>query len=142
MCTNRPLNHRLNSRARFKMPASYSTDFRWRIVWLNLAHGESPAVISLKMCISEKSVRRYLKLFYTTGDVKPKTHKHGPPALLGDFEQLTLLRLILDNTGIYLHELQHMFYEIFGVTVSLSTICKTLRLMGCSRRVIRHVAIQ
>ena len=94
------------------------------------------------MCISEKSVRRYLKLFYTTGDVKPKTHKHGPPALLGDFEQLTLLRLILDNTGIYLHELQHMFYEIFGVTVSLSTICKTLQLMGCSRRVIRHVALQ
>ena len=31
---------------------------------------------------------------------------------------------------------------MFGVDVSISTICKTLQYMGCTRRVIRHVAGQ
>ena len=30
----------------------------------------------------------------------------------------------------YLHELQDKLYDHFGVTISVSTICKTLRLMG------------
>ena len=46
-------------------------------------------------------------------------------------------------TGIYLPELQDKFNDImFGVTVSVPTICGTLRIMGCCRRVIRHVALQ
>ena len=83
-----------------------------------------------------------MKLFEQTGDVEPKTQRHGPQLLLGDFEQLTLLRLILENTGIYLYELQDKLCDMFGVTVSVSTICRTLRIMGCCRRVIRHVAMQ
>ena len=35
---------------------------------------------------------------------------------MGDFEQLVLLQLILENTGIYLHELQERVYSRFGVT--------------------------
>ena len=87
-------------------------------------------------------MRGYLKLFNDTGDVAPKNQHHGPKLLLGDFEQLSLLRLILENTGIYLHELQAKFFEMFGVVVSVSTFCRTLQIMGCSRRVIRHVALQ
>ena len=37
---------------------------------------------------------------------------------------------------------RNKLYDYFGVTISVSYICKTLRLMGCSRRVIRHVALQ
>ena len=41
-----------------------------------------------------------------TGDVQPKTQQ-GPSKLLGDCEQLVLLRIILQNTGgIYLSEIQ------------------------------------
>ena len=111
-------------------------------MWLSIAQKMSPSTISQLLCVSERSVRRYLKLFEQTGDVEPKTQRHGPQLLLGDFEQLTLLRLILEHTGIYLHELQDKLCDMFGVTVSVSTICRTLRIMGCSRRVIRHVAIQ
>lgn len=76
--------------------------------------------------------------------MSPKAQRYGPQPLFGDYERLTLLRLILEHTGIYLHELQDKLYDHFGVTISVSTIilCKTLRLMGCSRRVIRHVALQ
>ena len=101
----------------------------------------SAGTISRQMCISERSVTRYPALFQQTGDV-PKTQRHGLERLLGDFEQLGLLQLILENTGIYLHELQERFYSRFGVTISVPTICRTLRHMGCSRRVICYIALQ
>ena len=36
---------------------------------------------------------RYIELFQRTGDVKPRSYHHGPSTLLGDLEQLVLLRL-------------------------------------------------
>ena len=47
-----------------------------------------------------------MTLFQQTGDIKPKAYRHGPPKLMGDYEQLLLLRLILSYPGIYLHEIQ------------------------------------
>ena len=76
-----------------------------------------------------------------TGDVTLRTQRHGPEKLLGEFEQIVLLQLISDNVGIYLHELQK-FYRRFGVCVSVPTKCRTLKNTDCSRRVIRHVALQ
>ena len=124
------------------MPVPYSIDLRWRIVWLSIVHKLSPSIISEQMCVSERSVRRYLNLFHRVGDVKLKTQRHGPQLFLGEFEQLILLRIILENTGIYLHEIQDKLYDLFGIFVSASTICRTLKIMGCCRRVIRHVAIR
>ena len=92
--------------------------------------------------MSERSVWRYVKLFENTGDVEPVSQRHGPLRLLGSYEQLTLLRLILEQPGIFLHELQHKLTVHFGVQVSAPTICRTLKHMGCSRQVIRHIAIQ
>ena len=42
----------------------------------------------------------------------------GPARMLmGEFEQLNLLRLILENLGIYLQELQDELFDIFRVLV-------------------------
>ena len=109
---------------------------------MSIAHKQPSAKIAELTSLSERTVRRYLHLFQTTGDVEPKRRRYGPIPLFGDFEQLTLLRLILENTGIYLSEIQEKLQEEFGVAVSAPTICRTLKLMGCSRRVIRHVALQ
>ena len=81
-------------------------------------------------------------MFQQTGDVEPIQHKHGPLRLRGDFEQLTLLQIILQNRGIYLGEIQTKLRDIFGVLVSVSTICKTLKHMGCTRQAMCHVAEQ
>ena len=74
--------------------------------------------------------------------MRPRTRKNGPRRLLGEFEQLTLLRLILANPGIYLHGLQDELVNMFGVPVCKATICRTLRYMGCTRQAMHHVAIQ
>ena len=74
--------------------------------------------------------------------MKPRSFRHGPPKLLGDMEQLVLLRLVLNNPGIYLSEIQASLISRFGVTVDVSTICRTLKFMGCTRQVIQRVALQ
>ena len=117
-------------------------DLRWRVVWFDLVHDISSREIAHLLCLSERTVRRYIALFHQTGDVKPVSRRSGPQRLLGDLEQLHLLQLILRNPGIYLHELQHKLEEAYGVRIHISTICRTLKFMGCTRQVIRHVAIQ
>ena len=125
-----------------RMPTPYSLDLRWRVVWFYTAHHLSATDISQQLCISERTVRRYIDMFEQTGEVEPKKQHHGPPKLLGDFEQLVLLRIIFENTGMYLHEIQAKLLAAFGVTVSVPTICRTLKFMGCTRQVIQHIAVQ
>ena len=124
------------------MPSPYSIDLRWRIVYLSLASFYSPTDISNLLSVSEKTVRLYLHLFQTTGEVEPAKYKRGPDRLMGDYEQVVLLKIILESPGIYLSEIQEKLINLFGVRVSLSTICKTLKFMGCSRQKMYHINLQ
>ena len=65
------------------------------------------------------------------------SYRHGPKKLLGDLEQLFLLRVILNNPGIYLCEMEQKILDKFGAVVNFSTICRTLKYMGCTRQVIQ-----
>ena len=123
------------------MPNPYAIDLRWRFVWAHLTQAMTALQISELFCVSERTVRRYVKIFSTTGDIEPARRRHGPEHLLGDFEQLTLLKIILDHPGIYLFEIQGELEKV-GVQISVPTICRTLKLMGCSRQVMHHVALQ
>ena len=105
---------------------------------MHLAHNKSPADIAQLLCISECTVRQYLTLFYQTGDVEPRLRTKK---LLGDFDQLILLRLILAYLCIYMHELQSELQKMFGVTVSSCIICETLKFMGCMRQCMHHIAL-
>ena len=67
---------------------------------------------------------------------------NGPQLLLGEFEQIILLKYIMEDPTAYLHEIQRKLLGAYGVQVSASTICCTLKAMGCSRQVMRHVALQ
>ena len=109
---------------------------------MSLAHRASALKISRLLCLSERTVQRYLALFHRTGDVKPMIRKNGPRKLLGEIEQIILLRLIIQNPGIYLREIQVKLQLSFGVRVGAATICRTLKIMGCTRQRMRHVALQ
>ena len=111
-------------------------------MWLHLVHRRSSSQISELLLLSERSVRRYISLFYQTGDVEPKSKRHGPQKLLGDFGQLTLLQIILRHPGIYLSEIREELYVLLGVDVSVPSICRTLKHMGCTRQVMCRVASQ
>ena len=124
------------------MPLPYSTDVRWRIVWLSLVNYASPTDIAKLLNVCSRTVVRYVELFNSTGDVVPRARCNGPRRLFGQCEQLVLLRLIIENPGIYLYEIQEEFYNKFGVEVSTPSICRTLRFMGCSRQRIQRIALQ
>ena len=94
------------------------------------------------LCISKRSVYRYLNRFERNGDIKPNIYQHGPSKLLGELEQVILLRIITSNPGIYLSEVESKLFEKFGVHISLSTICRTLKYIGCTRQVIQRIALQ
>ena len=102
-----------------RTPRAYSLDLRWRAIWLYTAVDLPISDISRQLCMSERTIRRYIDMFELTGDVRPRSQLHGPPKLLGDYEQLVLLRIILDNTGIYLSEIQEELRKKFGVSVVL-----------------------
>ena len=125
-----------------EMPNPYAIDLRWRIVWAHLAHNLSFSQIAVMFSVSERSVRRYVSLFQSTGDIKPAARKHGPKTVLGEFERMFLFRMILQHPGIYLYEMKEEILRIFGVEVCVSTICRTLKLMRCTRQAMHHVAIQ
>ena len=124
------------------MPLAYGLDLRWRIVWTYLAHHISTKEIAELFQVCERSVRRYISLFLHTGDVEAKQQRHGPPTLLGDYERLVILQIILDHPGIYLNEISDKMFAKFGVLFAASTICKTLKFMGCSRQAMCRVARQ
>ena len=126
----------------FKMPRAYSTDLRWRAVWLHTDRGNTVSEISEQLCMSKRSVYRYIRSFEQTGDVKPRSHRHGPPKLIGQLEQLVLLRIITSNPGIYLSEIQSKLIAKFGVHIHKSTICRSLKYMDCTRQVMRRIALQ
>ena len=98
--------------------------------------------ISKQLAISPSSVYRYITLFDQTGDMKPKTYRNGPPKLLGDVEQLFLLRMILSQPGVYLSEIRAKLVAKYGVPVDVSTICRTLKHMGCTRQDIQRISLQ
>ncbi len=111
-------------------------------MWLRIVSGMDAVSIAALMNISERTVRRYLTKFYQTGDVQPQEHRNGPQALLGEFGQLILVRLLSENPSMYLYEVKEELDSVFGVSVSVSTICKTIKLMGFTRKTIHYVALQ
>jgi hypothetical protein len=89
---------------RVRCEKMFSVYFRWRIVWLSVVHGKSPAAISSLLGICERTARRYLDSFQRTGDVLPKKHRSGSLSLLGEFiwaanigETLLLVRKLKKN---------------------------------------------
>ena len=64
------------------MPHSYSTDLRWRIVWLYYYQEKSYDEIEKLLFVSAGSARRYVALFDETGEVSPVSQQHGPPRTL------------------------------------------------------------
>ena len=108
------------------MPKAYATDLRWRVVWLYMNH-LSFSEIATVLLVSERTMKRYISLFNRTGGIEANSQRHGPPKLLGDFGQLTLLQIILRNPGIYLSEMKEELQRLTGVEVSVSTICRTLK---------------
>ena len=90
--------------------------------------------------ISERSVRRYVDHFHSTGNVDPAKQQHGPQCLLSEFEQTIVLQVMIDNPSVYLIELQNKLFDTTGTWVHESTICRTIHRLSFTRKKLQHIA--
>ena len=123
------------------MPRGYSKDLRWRIIWKYLQN-RSPGDISKELYVCTRTVLRYIYLFNTTGDISPRLQRHGPLPTMNEFEDVTLLEMLLSEPSMYLREVQHKLEYITGAYYDCSTICRAIKRLGMTRQKMRHVAIQ
>lgn len=124
------------------MPKSYSTDLRWRVVWLLVFLKMSTQEVSRLLLVSTRTVQRYCQKFMATGDLEPQQHRNGPQRILTDFEELTLVNLVLTRPGIYLYELQRELLMTTGTEVDCWTICRLFKRLGITRQKIKRIALQ
>ena len=98
--------------------------------------------VSENLCVDQSTVRRTLKLFDTTGLVEKKMYpdNHGGPKL-SKADQLHILELVLENPGIYLHELK-LELQARGADVHESTICRFLQWANFTQKKMQLIAIQ
>ena len=114
-----------------KRTQAYSSDLRWRIVYQSLVLEKSSREIAKNLNVDQSTVSRTVRLFNEQGNVAKKAY----PANSGtqkftDLDQLIILELIIDRSGIYLHELQQELVDETGTEVSTSTICRFLAKSG------------
>ena len=124
------------------MPIAYSEDLRWRAVWLHIVHGMTTSQIGDVLFMSERSVQRYLAIFRTTGSVDPKKPKPGPGELLTELEQFSILRYLIHSPKLQLQEVQEKLFQETGMWVSTSTICRTIKKRGFTRKKVQYIALQ
>ena len=124
------------------MPKAYSEDLRWRAVWLNIVKGMTYTEIAEVLFMSEKSVYRYLSQFHATGSVEPKDPSGDQNKGLTEFESFTVLQSILHKPTAYLEEVQQDLFDTTGTWVHISTICRTIKQRGFTRKKVQSIALQ
>ena len=70
------------------------------------------------------------------------SQQHGPSRTLDLFEEKTLIRSLLNKPDMYLEELKQEHMQVTGIEVSFSTVCRTLKHLGFSRKRFRYIAVQ
>ena len=121
---------------------AYHPDLRWRMVYQTKVLSYPVKKVSENLCVDQSTVRRTLKLFDTSGLIEKKMYpnNHGGPKL-SKADQLHILELVLENPGIYLHELK-LELQARGTDVHESTICRFLQQANFTHKKMKLIAIQ
>ena len=123
------------------MPLPFSEDLRWRMIWLCCYREYNVNEVAEMLVISSKTVRRTIKLYEETGNILPAQYSHGPPKELDAFEEMILLQFLLENPAACLTELKEELLAKTNISVSCSTICRTLQRLGFTRKKLQYVVL-
>ena len=117
------------------MPAPYSNDLRWRMIFQRIFFQRTYAEVSSQLFVSPKTVYHTYKTFVNTGDVKPCSL--GRPKDTNTFfphEEYIIMDFALRMPQMQLVELANCILNTTGSAFSDETLCKAVYRLGMTRK--------
>jgi transposase len=111
-----------------------STDLRTRIVAVYEAGQLSYAKVAERFCVSESSVKNFVKQWRATGSLAPKPAANGKTFLITAAGEARLRDLIAGKTDRSQEELREQLAGEFGCLVSQPTLCRALQRLKITRK--------
>ncbi|MEB3291976.1 MAG: transposase [Synechococcales bacterium] len=112
----------------------YSNDLRQKIVDLHKQGEGSIRQLARRFAVSPDCVRRLLKQERQTGSLAPKAYVGGPKPTLQKEHHQVLLQLLEADNDATLQQLATRLQEQTQLRVSASTVSRTLKKLGISRK--------
>jgi hypothetical protein len=114
--------------ARLLQVKTYSDDICWLMVWKRKYCGKSYSAIRKDLSAgprlpgpSPSTIRRVLRYFYLTGDVRCRTRRRRRDAIFGYGEDRALVKTLLDEPGDMLTEIRRKFNSRTGLKPHISS---------------------
>ena len=123
---------------------AYSPDIGWRVVWQRIGMEYTYQQIGRRLQIAPSTAHRIFSRFKDTGDVAPREQPSRERLQnLDNDHKLLIMAIVCENPCLYLREICQLIYEATSVIVSGSTVCRTLRRLGCyTRKKVQQIARQ
>lgn len=109
---------------------THSRDLRQRILNYGLIHPVRETAELFQ--VSPTTVQSLKQLYYETGDIAPRQRSTTPDRLISPEGELWLQALLAEAPDWSLAELCEKYREIYGISVSVSTMHNTLKRMEYS----------
>ncbi len=111
---------------------AYSLDLRRRVI-RSLQKGRSKSWIAREFGIGLSTVKRYIKRYEQTGDIRPQEQTRMQPKI-GKADQAALQAQVDEHADATLEEHIALWVESHGVQVSPSTMCRALQKIDRPRK--------
>ena len=138
-CSSRP-RHRLPyvSDIRCRLPEATS-EVRWLVIFKRLILGLGWIQVDCDLCGASKHFQQdMIKLFLTTGDVKPKRYpKERRGTKMTAARDMQLLGAVLDDPTATLDDHSAKIHLTTGISISASSLCRAMRRVGLSHKRVR-----
>ena len=115
----------------------YSLDLLWRVIFLKLQYMLTEGSIGRILNISKSTISRTFQRFINNGNVNHRKCGRPRGTTLHPYEELVLLDAVLVNPSITLAELKNKIVNATGERYVLSTIWRTIRRFGFTRKKVR-----
>ncbi len=115
----------------------YSQDLRERIVRA-VNGGMSRAEVARRFMVNERTVRRYVRRYETTGSVAPTAFRPGPRPAIAPDREAALRAQLAAAPDATLEEHCARWQAEQGRAVSVSTMCRAQRRVGWTVKKVAH----
>lgn len=117
------------------MPGPYSLDLRRKAVLACEEKKGAQHEIAKQFGIGYRTLKEWLSLKRTTGDIKPKEHIHrGPLPIINDKGLSFIKRLVDRKPDILISELRELYANKFKVKVAVGTMFNALAKLNLRRK--------